>query len=830
MLIKESVHRTILSVYYFVMRAYNRTDDHTFKSTTKVVAKDAYDHAGHKRKKLMDKTASGIGAVGSVVESGKSKVAGVIEGGREKVEHIKDRVVGHTPFVGKHRHRTSSEGGRHISGKVKMGTAFAAGAAAAHLKGAHDRERYDQHEAHGSHGRDVVHTKKERVEEWRDGVNESLSTAAVHKHGRATGHLGHAVGAIDSRNRVEGGVLESRVSDHRHAGLVGNVDVRELGDDRIHTGETMVVGGFRHGRGHDELVDSRTLIEKTTTIQEGHDGHGRSHGHSGSVRFGESSHHTGHKDLVDVRTGRASLAEGHSFSDARNHVGRSSHHGDHDRLVDTRIVTKKTIVHEGGHEHGGHSHSHGHSGHASALGGKFTRQGLVDSRVDTGRFKTRESHIAGGLTDSRAHVGKSFRHDDSVESRARAGKVVFHGDRDVSGAVDSRLHVGRSSHRLGHDGVVDTRIVKEKTVVHEGHGGPLDSQVHVGGAVYREGHNTSHSAGSRFDAHKSSRENDHDGLVDTRIVTKETIIHEGHDGIRDSNRFGEAVYSNQSGHDMHRRHGPVMGAVNNAVAVGAAVGNAVGSAVKRAVTGRSGHYDHEDSLSHSHRHEREHGHGHGHGHGRGYGNHGREGEVVVRREEIVEWRDDKHSNSDIHGGHDRRHVRSSSAHGGHRTGISSDSHGHLEAGTAHHGHKSHASHLGGHHDGRIVKETRIIKYGGHPHADRSLNGPGFLTSGDDYSEVFHDARSRASGVGDGAMDKRIFVKEERTRVGNGATAANGGALKVTRVEKEWDIDGDSRTDVYNFVEEENLASDTNVGGKVVMERKSWDSPRGKGYR
>ena len=855
------MHRTILSLYYFVMRAYNRTDDHSFRSTTRILAKDAYDNAGPKRKKLIGGAVGAVGVVEHGVEAGRSKVSSAIEGGREKVEHIKEKIVEHTPFVGRHKHRKSSDSGHHLSGKVKLGAAVAAGAAAAHLKNRHEKqerrdrheghaayggeavvhtkkhERREQHEGHAAHGGDfvshtrkqerrdqregnaahgggvVVHTKRGRVAEWRDGVNESMadastnnrfgkstghqshvaaatgaisgaiSGAALHNQfARPSGHRSHAVNLTGSRNQFEDDILEARVSDHSRTGLVENVDVRELKDDRIHTGEMTVIDEHRHGHGRGGgLIDSRTHIEKTT-IHGGHE-HGHGHGLHGLTHVGRSSHRAGHDHLTDARihSGETSFHEEHSHSHggmSNGHIrggGRSREKG-FDGLADTRIITEKTTIREG-HKHGaGHGHDRDHS---SAL----------------------------------VHVGKSSRHS---------------GRNDFLDSRDSHMHSGEPKAHESHGfDISDSRIHRGKSLRSAGHGGFVESRTHSENAIFREGQNIDGLTDSRYRDDKHFHHEGRSGLDDTRIVEK-TTVYEGRADSNDSHRFGESNHGRHSGSDLRGRHGSVLGVVNNAVAAGAAIGATVGGVVKQAVTGHGSHHDHEH-------HHRSHSHGHEHGHS----HHGKGDELVLRRQESVEWRDAKLSDSDILNGQSRDHYREKhgSIHSNHHTGTS-DSRADLEfEAERRHSHKSSGGHLGGHTDERIVKETRVTKFADNLRTNEALQSPGFLRPGpapysETRGEVFHDAPSRAGGSVHGALGERRVKSQENTWVNNISSAANGGAVKkVAHVEETWDIDDDNSTEIYNFMEEKRGGVPLpGSESKVVTEQKWWNTSSGKSYK
>lgn len=55
MLIKEGVHRAIIKLYFFVLRAYNETTDGTLKQTAHQMVKDGYENASPRQKMLMEK-------------------------------------------------------------------------------------------------------------------------------------------------------------------------------------------------------------------------------------------------------------------------------------------------------------------------------------------------------------------------------------------------------------------------------------------------------------------------------------------------------------------------------------------------------------------------------------------------------------------------------------------------------------------------------------------------------------------------------------------------------------------------------------------------------
>ncbi|KAG0137076.1 hypothetical protein HOY82DRAFT_477818 [Tuber indicum] len=949
-LIKESVHRTILSLYYFVMRAYNRADDHSFRSTTRIIAKDAYDKAGHKRKKLIDGAVGAVDAVEHGVEAGRSKVSGVIEGGREKVEHIKEKIVEHTPLASGHKHRRSSDNSHHLSGKVKLGAAaVAAGATTAHLKNRHQkqerhgrheghtahggeaivhtkkyerreqheglaphdgdfvshtgrRERREQHEGHAAYGGDfashtkrqerreqhegrathggdfvshtkrrerreqhgghathggdfashtkrqerreqhegrathggdfashsnrherrdqrgghtahggevVVHTKRERVAEWRDGVNESMADASINnRFGEATGHQSHvamatggisdaafhnqsakssgrqshAVNFTGSRNRFEN---EAQMSDHSRTGLVENVDVRELRDDRIHTGEMTVIEDHHHGHGRGGgLIDSHTRVEKTTI----HGGHEHEHGHGlhGLAHIEGSSHHAGHDHLTDahIRSGETRFHEEHSHSHSgmNGHIrggGGSSHNEGFDGLADTRIVTEKTTIREG-HEHGaGHGHGHG-----------------------------------GGHSNTLVHVGGSSRHSgrnallDSRDSHMHSEKTKARESHSYDGLSDSRIHHGRSSRSAGHGGFVENRTHSEN-------------------AILREGQNIDGLTDSRFQGDKHSRHEGRSGLGDTHIIEK-TTIREGRADSHDSHHFGESNRGRHSDSDLRGRHSSVFDVVNNAVAVGTAFGATVGGVVKQAVTGHGSHHD----RKHQHR---------SHSHGREHGHHGKGGELVLYRQKSVELRDGKVSDSDLND-HSRDHRgKHSSSHRNLHTGVSSGSRANFEfEAERRHGHKSSGGHVGGLADERIAKETRFTKFTDNLRTDEALQSPGFLRPGptpfgETRKEVFHDSSRRTSGSVRGplgALGERMVKNQESTWVDNISSAANGGAAgNVTHVEKTWDIDDDNHTEVYNFMEEKRKAVPVpRSESKVIAEQKWWSTSSGKGYK
>ncbi|KAG0641840.1 hypothetical protein HOY80DRAFT_882525 [Tuber brumale] len=902
-LIKESVHRTILSLYFFVMRAYNRADDHSFRSTTRIIAKDAYDKAGHKRKRLIDGAVGAVDVVEHGVDAGRSKVSGVIEGGREKVEHIKEKIVEHTPLAGGHKHHRSSDNSHRLSGKVKLGAAaVAAGAAAAHLKNRHEKqerrdwheghtshggeaivhtkkherreqheglaahggdfvshtkrqERREQHEGHAAHGGDFVshtkrqerreheghathggdfvsHTKRQerrdqreghtahggevvghtkRVAEWRDGVNESMADASINnRFGEATGHQSHvamATGTISDaafhnqfarssgrqshavnftgpRNRFED---EARMSDHSRTGLVENVDVRELRDDRIHTGEMTVIEDRHHGHGRGGgLIDSHTRVEKTT-IHGGHE-HGHGHGLHGLAHIEGSPHHAEHDHLTDarVRSGETRFHEEHSHSHSGMSNGHirgssgSSHNEGFNGLADTRIVTEKTTIREG-REHGaGHSHSRG-GGHSNAL----------------------------------ARVGESSRHSgqnallDSRDSHMRSEKTKVRGGRSFDGLSDSRIHHGKSSHSAGHGDFVESRTHSES-------------------AIFREGQNIDGLTDSRFQGDKHSRHEGRSGLGDTHIIEK-TTTREGHADSHDSHRFGETNRGHHSDSDLRGRHSSVFDVVNNAVAVGTAIGATVGGAVKQVVAGHGSHRD----RKHQHR---------SHSHGREHGHQGKGGELVLYRQKSVELRDDKVSNSDLLNGHSRDHRgKHSSSHSNLHTGVSSDSRANFEfEAERRHGRKSSGGHVGGLTDERIIKETRTTKFADNLRTDEALQSPGFLrpgptSFGETRKEVFRDSSRRTSGSARGplgALGERMVKNQESTWVDEISSAANGGAVKkVTHVEDTWDIDDDNHTEVYNFMEEKRKAVPVpGSESKVITEQKWWSTSSGKGYK
>ncbi|RPB02108.1 mitochondrial carrier [Choiromyces venosus 120613-1] len=941
-LIKESVHRTILSLYYFVMRAYNRSDDHSFRSTTRIIAKDAYDNAGHKRKKLLGGAIGAAEVVEHGVESGRSKVSGVIEEGREKVEHIKESISEHTSsFAGKHKNRKSSDSGHRISGKVKLGAAaLAAGAAAAHLGSRHEKqerreqheghsvhggevvvhtkrqerrehheghsahggdfvshtkrqERHDQHKGHAAHGRDfvsqtkrqerhdqheghaahgggfvshtnrqerhdqneghaahggdvIVHTKREKVAEWRDGVNESMADASINNRfgkatghqshvatasgaisdaafhnqfARASGHQSHAVNFTGSQTQFEDDMLEARMSDHSRTGLVENVDVRELRDDRIHTGEMTVIEDHdhRHGRGHGgKLIGSHTHVEGTTIHGDHEHGHGHGHGHAlhGLAHAGKSSHHSGHSGhdhLTDARihSGETSFREEHShshsgMSDGHIRGNRSSRKGGHNGLADTRIITEKTIIREE-HEHGAAGHGHGH-GHSNAL----------------------------------VHIGKSSPH---------SGRNDFLDSRD---SRDSHMHSGKTkiyeSHTGRFDDLSDSRMHRGKSSHSAGHGDFVESRTHSENAIFREGQNIEGLTDSRFRGDKHSHHEGRDGLVDTHIVEK-TTIHEGRADSHDSHRFGESNHGRHSLHTSHSdsdirgRHGTVLDVVNNAVAVGTAIGATVGNVVKQAVTGHGHTATTHGQVATSHGSHHDHKHHHrSHSQGREHGRHGKGGELVLHRQKSIEWRDEKLSDSDLLNGHSRdHHGKHSSSHSNHHTGVSSDSRANFEfEAERRHGHKSSEGHLGGRTE-RIVKETHVTKFADNLRTDEALQSPGFIRPGptpfdETRKEVFHDARSHTSGSVRGplgALGERMVKNQESTWVDNVSSAANGGAVKrVTHAEETWDIDDDDRTEVYNFMEEKRKAvpvSGSASASKVVTGQKWSNTSRGKGY-
>ncbi|CUS12022.1 unnamed protein product [Tuber aestivum] len=830
-LIKESVHRTILSLYYFVMRAYNRADDHSFRSTTRILAKDAYDDAGHKRKKLVGGAVGAADVVKHGVEAGRSKVSSVIEGGRGEVGHIEEKIVERTPLVGKHNNRNS----HHLSRGVKLGAAAAAGAAAAHLKSRHKRqerrdqqeghaaygeeavvhtnrhERREQHEGHSAHGGDFVsHTKRQerrdqlgghavqgggvvaltkekRVAEWRDGVNKSMADAPINgRFGKTTGHQGHvitATGAISDaafhnqfarssdhqsravnftgpRNRFED---EVRMSDHSRTGLVENVDVRELRDDRIHTGEMTVIEDHRHGRGHgDGLIGSHTRVEKTT-INGGHE-----HGH-------------GPHDLA--------------------HIGRSSHHAGHDHLTDARIHSGETSFHEErGRGHGGMSNRRIRGGG----GGSFHKEGfngLADSRIITEKTAVREEHEHGashgrghshGHSNSLVRLGKSSRHSgqndflDSRDSHMHSGKAQVHERHNFSDHSDSQIHRGKPLGGARHGGFVESRTRSENVISHEG------KDVDV-------------LTDSRFQGDKLSHHESRSGLGDTRIIER-AAVHKGHT-------------------DSHGQHGSVSGVLNNALAAAAAIGANIGSAAKQAVTGHGSHHGHKY-------HHRSHSHGHEHD------RHGKSGEIDLYRRKSAEWQDDKLSDSNILNGHSRDHRgKHNSNHSNHRTGISSDSRTHFEfEAEQRHDHKSNGGRLGRHTDERI-KEAHITKFANDSRTDEALRNPGFLRPGptpygETRKEVFRDSSSRTSGVHGplGAPGERIVKNQESTWVDNISSAAGGGAVKkVKHVEETWDIDDDNHTEVYNFMEEKRKAVPVSEN-RVITEQKWWNTSSGERYK
>ncbi|PWW77464.1 mitochondrial carrier [Tuber magnatum] len=818
-LIKESVHRTILSLYYFVMRAYNRADDHSFGSTTRILAKESYDSAGHKRKKLIDGAVGTADVVEHGVEAGRSKLSSVIEGGRDKVEQIGEKIIEHTPLVGKHKHRSSHR----LSGKVKLGAAAAAGAAAAHLKSRHEeqerrdrheghaayggeavvhtkrherreqheghsahgggfvshperRERRDQREGHAAHGGEVVaHAKKERVAEWRDGVNESMSDASINnRFAKATGHQGHvttaagtvsdaafhnqfarsgghrsrAVNFTGPRNRFED---EVRMSDHSRTGLVENVDVRELRDDRIHTGEMTVIEDRRHERGRGGgSIDSHTHVEKTTIRGDREHGHG--HRPHGLAHSGTSSYYAGHDRLTDarIRSGESSFSQEHDHShggmgNGHMHGSGSSHKGGLNGLADTRIITEKTTIREE-HGHGaghGHGHSHGHSNTLVRMdksprhSGQSDSVGSRDPHMHSGKTEVYERHSFNDLSDSRIHRGESLGsagHGGFVESRTRTENAISREEQNIDGLTDSRFQGGRLSHHDSRSGLGDTQII-EKATVHKGRA------------------------------------------------------------------------------DSHDLHSSASGALNSALAAAAAIGATIGSVAKKAVTS----------------------------HGREHDSHEEGGEIVHRRKS-VEWRNDKLSDSDLLNGlsRDHRRGRHSPSHSNHHTGISSDSRSNFEfEAEQRHGHKSSGSHLGDRTGERIIEETHITKLANNLRPDEVLQSPGFPPPGpalydETRKDVFHDSSGRASGSVHGqigALGKRMAKNRESTWVDDISTAASGDAVKVTNVEETWDIDDDNHTEVYNFMEEKRKTVPVPVSeSKAITEQKWWGTSSGKRHK
>ena len=520
------MHRTILSLYYFVMRAYNRTDDHSFRSTTRILAKDAYDNAGHKRKKLIGGAVGAVGVVEHGVEAGRSKVSSAIEGGREKVEHIKEKIVEHTPFVGKHKHHKSSDSGHHLSGKMKLGAAVAAGAAAAHLKSRHEKqERRDRHEGDAAYGGEAVaHTKR---------------------HERREQHEGHAAhgGDFVSHTRKQ----ERRDQREGHAAHGGEVVVHTKRHERREQHE----GHAAHGG---DFV-SHTRKQERRDQREGHAAHG-----------GEVVVHTKRGRVAEWRDG---VNESMTDAPINNRFGKSTGHQSH-------VVTATGAISDAAF-HNQFARPSGHRSHAVNFTGSrnqfeddiletrmsdSSRTGLVENVDVRARPSGRQSHAV-NFTGSRNQF-----EDDILETRmsdnSRTGLVE---NVDVRELKDDRIHTGEMTvieeHRHGRGrggGLIDSRTHIEKTTIHGGHErghekhGSIHSNHHTGTSDSRA--NLEFEA-ERRRSHKSG--GGHlGGHTDERIV-KETRVTKFADNLRTNEalqspgflRPGPAPFSETRGEVFH---------------------------------------------------------------------------------------------------------------------------------------------------------------------------------------------------------------------------------------------------------------------------------------
>lgn len=699
MVIKESVHRTILSLYYFVMRAYNRTEDHTFHSTTKLMAKDAYDKAGPRQKKLLNKAIEGVEKVEAIASHGKAKVAGLVGASHAagKLSEVREKITEHAG-IRKHRQESNHHGG--------MKTVAAAAAASLAAGAAHAHKRNERHDEHGNV---IVHTARERVEEWREGVGEDSRDH--------TGKVSHS-----------GNIIDDRI----HTGEMRQ-DVHET---RTHSGSGHV--GSRIGRNHNGMTE-HTRIEEH--VQHGHSGTS-SHSRRGSAVAGVvgaataghnlSSHsHTEHSHSSNaggVAGAVTGTVHGHKLSKhSRNEHAHSSHGGHAAGVVGA--VTGAALGHKlSNHEHSHSSHTGGVVGAATgAATGAALGQKLSKHSHNKHSRNGHSSHAAGVVSavtgaalghklsshsqneHGHSHSGRSH-HGGDVVSQTTVTKVVE--EFDTIGGPRTPLV---KNHHEGHQAVTDSRARfdeishHEHTSTHEPRGreyGGIIGAV-TGAAEKTTGH--SHSNSSRGRSHSGS----HHNLSAADLVHKVTGAH-------------------SHGHNSHSRDGQVIVHTetvkewrDEANAVEDLRQFGVASTVhedSRSDFGETLHKGHS-IVGHGHRnrfgddavvHDS---HGHGHGH------------TIVEKTQITRMGETIHDGghrSHSHDSHGRRHNESRSKFGDvalhadgrtivektedTRIGETLHNGGHRSHSHSSHGHKHNDSAL--HVDGRMIAEkTEVTRIG-----------------------------------------------------------------------------------------------------------------------
>ncbi|KAL7273905.1 hypothetical protein RUND412_003214 [Rhizina undulata] len=92
-LIKESIHRAILSLYFTVLKAYHLSEDRSIKATAKLVAKEAYEGASATQKKIIDTGYKGAQKVGGVFSSSKNKVGSLVTSSKERILGRKENII-----------------------------------------------------------------------------------------------------------------------------------------------------------------------------------------------------------------------------------------------------------------------------------------------------------------------------------------------------------------------------------------------------------------------------------------------------------------------------------------------------------------------------------------------------------------------------------------------------------------------------------------------------------------------------------------------------------------------------------------------------------------
>ncbi|KAH0603403.1 uncharacterized protein H6S33_007725 [Morchella sextelata] len=882
MVIKESVHRTILSLYYFVMRAYNRTEDHSFQATTKLMAKEAYEKAGPRQKKILNKAIEGGHKVTHLIEAGKEKVTG----------------------------HQSEETRRHDGMKMKAAAATAvAGLAAGAIHHGRNRSR----ERHDEHGNAMVHTARERVEEWREGVGEDS-----HRH--RVGNVTH----IDDRIHT-GETHQNLHQSHSHSGHRND----QFGRNGI-TEQTYIEERVEHGhsgshsrRGSAGVIGTAAtagaVAHKLSSHSHNEHGHGHSHSHSGHAHDGEVITKTTKvvEEFGIVKDPRSThvknIHDGHqAVSDSRSRFGETTHqhsstHEERGRHGMVGAVAEKIV----GHGHNSHSHSHGRSHSGNRHGSHSHSHGHGHGH--------REGHIDGKTIIHTTETVEEWRNDANAVEDLRQFGVASTINEDSRSDFGETLHKGHSivghghSQRFGDDSV------------HLDHGRTVIEKTQV--MRVDEGGHHSHGHSSHGHSHKDSSFGGSALHKDGRAVVEKTEITRINENIHDGGHLshghsshghsshGQTSHGHSShgqtshGHSSHRQGG-VVGAVVSAAEKVVGHNHNHSHSDARANFGSSGHNDGRtvvekteitrinenihDGGHHSHGHS-------SHGHKDSRSNFGgsalhTDGRTIVEKTEITRISENIHD-----GGH---HTHSQNSHGNssHRqTGVvgavvgaaeklvghghGQSAHRHSESRTnfgdaalhsdgrivettqitrinenIHDGH-SHStlgrthndsrSNFGLHNDGRtVIEKTEVVRQNGHTSnmiptrspLDAVVNKISSSSSHNAHNTHSHQNGVVANGIAAGkaalGLDNRNtstfretssssrqsgFLGKQALANSTAATAGSNGVTTVTRTEEFWPVDEDARSSVYNFQEERE-------SGGVRIETKTWgEERRGKGY-